>query len=93
VPESASGHRTAEQIAGIRTQIQRGLDERRDRLGFALKVADDFLEEGDWLYLVVFPDREGVRAHVYAEALTEVEDEMREAGMDRHVLLVPALPG
>jgi hypothetical protein len=85
--------RTAQEIATLREDIQRRLDKRRKKLGFALKVIGDPFQEAEWTYFVVQPRGRGVRAYDYAHALTQVEDEMREAGMDRHILLVPVLPG
>ena len=89
----ARKQRTGRDIERLRRDIQRRLDRRREKLGFALKVTDTTLQEAEWLHFVVVPDGPGVRAYDYAHALTEVEDEMRKEGGDRHVLLVPALPG
>lgn len=88
----AGKKRTKQDIDDLRQDIQRRLDARKGKLGFALKVSDESLQEAEWLYFVVIPDGSGVRAYDYAHALTEVEDEMRKAGGDRHILLVPALP-
>lgn len=46
-------------------------------------------EEG-WWYVVVQPDRGGVRAHEYAERLSDIEDMIFEKE-NVHVLLVPTL--
>lgn len=48
-------------------------------------------EEG-WWYLVVRPDRNGVRAHEYSECLSDIEEELWNEEQV-HVLLVPMLTG
>lgn len=44
----------------------------------------------DWWYVVVQPDRDGVRAHEYAERLSDIEEIIFEKE-NVHVLLVPTL--
>lgn len=46
-------------------------------------------EEG-WWYIIVRPNREGVRAHEYSERLSDIEDEILEKERV-HVLLIPTL--
>ncbi len=48
--------------------------------------------EDDWLYILVEPDSDEVRASDYAEAMTKIEKELRADGI-QHVLLVPARHG
>ena len=91
--ESTPRQRSGEEIEQLRHDIQRLLDKRRKKLGFSLKVTDATLQQDEWLYFVVDAKGRGVRAYDYVHALTQVEDEMREGGMDRHIMLVPALPG
>jgi hypothetical protein len=88
----APQQRTREEIEDLRRDVQRKLDERQGKLGFALKATDATMQEAGWLYIVVLPEGEGVRAYDYAHALTEVEDELRRERDDPHVLLVPAIP-
>ena len=46
--------------------------------------------EEDWWYVVVTPDRAGVRSHEYAERLSDIEEAIWEKE-ELHVLLVPTL--
>lgn len=73
----------------LMADIQRRLDQRRDRFGVGLQ-AGACKEDGDWHIVVVTPVAPGVRAYDYTQVLSEVEQELCEAGMDR-VVLVPAL--
>ena len=88
----ASRKLTKRDIDRLRKDIQGRLDKRKGKLGFPLKVAEETLQQEEWLFFVVVPDGPGARAYEYAHALTQVMDEMRKEGGDRHVLLVPALP-
>ena len=83
---------TKRDVERLRGAIQRKLDSREGKLGFALKVGKETLQEGEWLFFVVVPVGPGVRAYEYAHTLTQVVEGMYKQGMDRHVLLVPALP-
>jgi len=89
----ASKKRTKRDIERLRKEIQRVLDERKDKMGFALKVTDITRQQDEWLTFIVVPDSPGVRAYEYAHALTEAEDEVKEKTGDRHILLLPTLPG
>ncbi len=51
---------------------------------------DAVQQEEDWWYVVVRPDRPGVRAHEYAERLTRIEDQIWDQ-KELHVVLVPSL--
>lgn len=51
-------------------------------------VEDAIRREDDWWYVPVTPDRAGVRAHEYAEFLTEVENDLRDR-VGLKVLLIP----
>lgn len=44
----------------------------------------------DWWYVIVRPDRAGLRSYDYSERLTMIEDEIREVE-NVSVLLVPTL--
>jgi hypothetical protein len=57
--------------------------------GVHLKVSGSKLDD-DWLYIVVEPSKEGVRASDHANLMSKIERELRKDGIDQ-VLLVPAL--
>jgi hypothetical protein len=57
--------------------------------GVYLKVSGYKLDD-DWLYIVVEPARDGVRASDHANLMSEIEKELRKDDIDQ-VLLVPAL--
>jgi hypothetical protein len=66
------------------------LDAARPATGLELKVPQDgYVEDDDWLNVIVTPALPGVRAHQYVEALGRAELELRKKGIE-HVLLVPA---
>lgn len=50
-------------------------------------------QEDEWWYVVVVPDKDGVRATQYAELLAEVEEELEAQAPQEKILLVPALVG
>ena len=82
--------RTATEASDLKRHVQELLDEACGELGFRLRVSDDGYEEAGWLYFDVEPDREGVRAYEFADALSQVELKLRrDEGIER-VLLVPA---
>jgi hypothetical protein len=89
----ASKKRTKREIERLRKELQRLLDERKDEMGFALKVTDVTRQQEEWLTIIVVPDSPGVRAYEYAHALTLIEDEFEKRTGDRHILLLPTLPG
>ena len=89
----ASKKRTKRDIERLRKEIQCRLDRKKAKLGFALKVIEETRQEAGWLTFIVVPDSPGVRAYEYAHALTEAEDEVKEKTGDRHILLLPTLPG
>jgi hypothetical protein len=60
-----------------------------ERDGVYLKVSGYKLDD-DWLYVVVEPAKDGVRASDHANLMSEIERELRKDGIDQ-VLLVPAL--
>jgi len=88
----AAKKRTKRDIERLRKDIQRRLDARKAKLGFALKVIEETRQEAEWLTFLIVPDGPGVRAYDYAHALTQVEDEVQEETGDRHILLLPPLP-
>jgi len=78
--------------AEIDQLVQKCLDQYPPRTGgYHLKVDPSATrQDGDWWYVVVVPDRDGIRAHDYAEVLTEVEERLG-ADQSLRILLVPAL--
>ena len=83
--------RTRQEIQNILKDVQQRLDVKKNQTGVALHVPQDgYVEEDDWLNIIVAPDKPGVRAHQYVEALGEIERELQASGL-KQVLLVPAL--
>ena len=54
--------------------------------------ATDVLEDGDWFYVVVQPNKEGIRNYDYFDILARAEEEI-QTNQQRNVLLVPTVPG
>jgi hypothetical protein len=79
---------TIEQTSVIVDKVRRRLKEAEAE-GVFLEVTGDKLED-DWLYIVVVPTRQGIRASEYANFMAKVERELRQQG-EENVLLVPAL--
>jgi hypothetical protein len=79
---------TIEQTSAIVDKVRQRLA-AATREGVFLQVSGDKLDD-DWLYIVVVPARQGVRASDYANFMAQVERELRQQGDDK-VLLVPAL--
>lgn len=83
--------RTKRQIQQIVKEVQTRLDARRNETGLALAVEKNgYTQDDNWLHVVVSPTKNGIRAYDYVEALSDVERELREAGIEQ-VVLVPAL--
>lgn len=65
---------------------------RHQPTGYRLQVdPDGVMEEDDWTYVVVKPDRNDVRSYDYSSRLAEAEQDMEDAGHPK-ILLVPVLP-
>ena len=79
---------TQQEVADIVNKVKQRLADAEED-GIYLTVTGEKLDD-DWLYIVVVPSRAGVRASDYANFMSKVERELREAG-DDNVLLVPAL--
>jgi hypothetical protein len=62
------------------------------RASFTLRVAEEIVQQDEWTYYIVVPDRGEVRAYEYATALADVEGTLRREKHEERVLLVPALP-
>ncbi len=82
-----------EEIEKLREHVQSLLDiyVKQQRIDFSLKVLQEYLQQEEWLYLVVVPVKEGVHAYEYAKALTDVEEKLRREEHVDNVLLVPSL--
>lgn len=76
------------QVPEIVDEVRRRLADEARR-GIELEVTDFKLED-DWLYVVVAPNRPGVRASDHASLMSRIERDLRQQGKS-HVLLVPAL--
>ena len=80
---------TTERIARV---VERHLAKRQPRK-FKLKIdRSGIWFEENWWNVIVRPDRTDVRAFDYADALSEVEQAIRDEGKVK-ILLVPALAG
>ncbi|RPI63316.1 MAG: hypothetical protein EHM48_02690 [Planctomycetaceae bacterium] len=88
-----SQEKTHDEIEELRKHVQEllNMQVRQTGLAFTLKVLDEYIQQEDWLYLVVIPDQQGVRAYDYAKVLTDVENKLRRDEHVEGVLLVPAL--
>jgi hypothetical protein len=84
---------TTAQIQDLRQAVQTLLDRRcRDlRKPFELHV-QGVVDDADWLYFIVQPDRPGVHSEDYIEIARWVEGELSRSHPDAEVLLVPAKP-
>jgi hypothetical protein len=74
-------------IEEVKRQLAAKEDEKH--LGLTLHEREYRLED-EWLYLLVTSIRPGIHADEYAQALDEVEQQLRREGFD-HVLLLPML--
>jgi len=83
--------RTQGEIDSVLRDVQARLDARRLSMGLALHVPKDgYLQDEDWLSVIVEPDAPGMRAYDYVDALGDIEQELRKSGVD-HLVLVPAI--
>jgi len=79
--------------APIMQEVQKLLTDRcrETRKPFALKAASS-VQDGDWTYIVVEPDKAGVHSEDYIEVARWVEDQLLKSHPTNHILLVPARP-
>ena len=83
--------RTKREVNQILKQVQAHLDAKRDATGIALAVPKGGYHADDgWLTIIVSPAAKGIRAYDYVEALSDVEKELREEGLEQ-IVLVPAM--
>lgn len=75
----------------IEDEVQRLLDDsslgKTHRL---LVVREATREEDDWLYIVVAPERPGIRALEFVDVLGDVEQQVRQSQHRNEILVVPA---
>lgn len=79
---------TQQNVSAILAKVHKLLADGESK-GVFLKVSGNKLDD-DWLYVVVVPSKQGVRASDYANFMSQVERQLRAQG-DENVLLVPAL--
>jgi hypothetical protein len=87
-----SDTKTHHDVDQLKQRAQAMLDGyvRQEKFDFRLVVSEEYRQEDDWWYLVVVPNKDGVRLNEYVEVLMVVERKLgREASVN--VLLVPAL--
>ena len=76
---------TQQQVPQIVQKVQKSLAALP---GQPLKMTGEKLDD-TWLYITVEPARPGISALDHANAMSRIERELRDAGVDE-VLLVPA---
>ncbi len=85
--------RNQAEIDSILNDVRARLNDRKLKTGVDLLVQKDgYLIDDDWLNIIVSPATAGIHAYQYVEALSEVEGELRQHGIEK-VLLVPAAAG
>lgn len=83
---------TQEDVPLVLDRVRRLLAEKQAAEGVHLAIDDrEYRLEDDWLYVIVSPTDPGTRALVYADALSQIEKQLRREHFD-HVLLVPSSP-
>ena len=84
--------RTQAEIDGILAQIRERLAARQQATGIALTIPPGgYVQEGDdWLSVIVAPNGNGMRAYEYVDALSQLERELRDKGLEK-VVLVPVI--
>jgi hypothetical protein len=64
------------------------LAQSREAVASKLAVSDDFVQEGQWVHVVVYPKTGGVDALDYLDELETIENELRKKFGDE-ILVVP----
>jgi len=67
------------------------LKSRGGDVAASLRVSDDYLKEGSWLHLIVYPIAEGISALDYVDEIESIEQELRKKFGDE-ILIVSAKP-
>lgn len=84
--------RTQAEIDAILQRIRTHLDARRSATGMELRVpSKGYVQDDPWLTVIVEPAVAGMRAYQFVDALSDLEKELRDDGVD-NVFLVPAIP-
>jgi len=83
--------KTEQEIVGLREHVQCLLNKRMKRRNYRLRVSPDWRQEDEWVYFVVKPTRANVGASDFADALSDVETELRRDEKIEGVLLIPAV--
>lgn len=83
--------RNQAEIDAILQNVQQKLVTKKNATGLALRVpAGGYVQNDDWLSIIVEPETAGMRAFQYVDALGEIEDELRDGGLEK-VVIVPAI--
>ena len=85
--------KTPQEVEQLRQHVQELLDTyvRQEKFDFRLIVTEEYVQQEDWLHILVLPDRKGIRAYEYAEALSAVSRKLHREEHVENVLLLPAL--
>ena len=81
--------KTEQEIVQLREHVQQLLDKRMRRKKYRLQVSRDWRQQEEWVYFLVKPTRSNVGASDFADALSDVELELRRDEKIEGVLLVP----
>ncbi len=81
---------TKETLRDIKKVAQTLLDAKCKGRKFKLQVSGE-VEEEDWVYLIVTPDRAGVHTEDYVQIARAVEKQLEQKFQGK-VLIVPARP-
>ena len=83
--------RSQAEIDAVIRDVRSRLDSKRNSTGLNLEVPPDgYVQDDDWLSVIVTPALPGMGAYQYIEMLGELERELKNNGVE-HVLLVPAI--
>jgi len=84
---------TSAQVSRLEQAVQELVDRRlkEAQKPFRLRVAGS-VQDAEWLYIIVEPDRAGVHSEGYIDVARWVEGELAKGNPDDNVLLVPARP-
>lgn len=78
-------------VADLISRLRVLLDQRNRRARVRLAIHDDgFVEQDDWVHLIVVPDGP-VKAYEFVEELEQIERQLQKT-VGEKVLVVPAAP-
>lgn len=72
-------------------EARRLLAQSQQRAAQSLAIADDYVQEGDWLHLIVTPTAEGVSALEFVDVIEAIEGDLRKR-FGEEIMIVPARP-